>query len=210
MENCEEDLSVLFEHACPFSSDGQHCLSELIEYQSDDLRALMFSIQEMEKKERELFIKGYFLCASSIPRKYSTAFSPSKKRPRPTHDVENENNNNSSKEKQMAVYCLHNHRICKEAFVAIFDLKEKQHRWWLKQTREHEFSQMHGNTKRIPHNTISLEQNQEVVSFLERIATIHSLPDPTEKALILLPSQMTNSFLYTEYKQHKEFKNENV
>ena len=60
---------------------------------------------------------------------------------------------------------------------------------------------MHGNTKRLLTNTISLEWTRSIYGFIENFATIHGrLPHQfsDEKAL-LLPTHMTKRFVYRSY-----------
>ena len=67
---------------------------------------------------------------------------------------------------------------------------------------------IHGNTKRLPANTIPFTKTQSIIKFIEHFATVHALPLPgrlpgqysDEKAL-LLPSYMSKRYVYRQYCQ---------
>ena len=65
---------------------------------------------------------------------------------------------------------------------------------------------MHGNTKRLPANTVPSSDTQNIVQFISNFAATHALPLPgrilgqysDEKAL-LRPTDMTKHYVYRQY-----------
>ena len=77
-------------------------------------------------------------------------------------------------------YCLDgSSHICKVAFCAVTGFKIKSIKLLQKSFSESDVApQMHGNSKRIPHNALSLRDKSTVVNFIRKYAAIHGLPDP--------------------------------
>lgn len=55
-----------------------------------------------------------------------------------------------------------------------------------------------------------MQKKEEVVTFIETIARIHGLPDPSEDSVVLLPSNMGPSFLYDAYMENMTLQNKQV
>ena len=104
-------------------------------------------------------------------------------------------------------YYFHGKRVCKSTytFAHVFGLKR------FKNLVSHFeknvlVSQVHGNTKRLPANTIPFAKTQSIVQFIQHFATVHALPLPgrlpgqysDEKALLLL-SHTSKRYVYRQY-----------
>eukprot|EP00033_Pygsuia_biforma_P001514 GCRY01001709.1.p1 GENE.GCRY01001709.1~~GCRY01001709.1.p1 ORF type:complete len:237 (+),score=26.85 GCRY01001709.1:158-868(+) len=195
MDVQEKMLEDLFAHKCPF---GSSCVGNLSEDNKIALRNLMFSAAELEKKEKELFVKGYLLASSSFP---FTAQPPRKKR---------KTNNEDDTSREHFVYCFRKHKLCRTAFRTVFGISERNQKTWAKQILGNEILHVHGNTHNIPKNTSTIQEIEDIEAFLMQYANIHGLPDPAEKSTVLLPSEMNKTFLYKDYKQIKERNKEKV
>lgn len=99
-------------------------------------------------------------------------------------------------------------RVCKETFLFVHQMGPKRYKNLVAHfDKDGLVSRVHGNTKQLPANIISLETTKSVYHFIENFATIHALPLPgrlpsqfsDEKAL-LLPTHMTKRFVYREYR----------
>ena len=68
---------------------------------------------------------------------------------------------------------------------------------------------IHGNTKHLPPNTHPEEDALRALSFIDNIATVHGLtlpgrmPHHRNSDIVLLPSDMSKSFVYQKYKEHQ-------
>ena len=81
---------------------------------------------------------------------------------------------------------------------------------------QHHFDNMglvqrvHGNTKRLPSNTSSQVCVDRVLAFIDTTANVHGLPLPgrmpnhRDSDIILLPSDMSKSFVYHNYVESSE------
>ena len=104
-------------------------------------------------------------------------------------------------------YYFGGNRVCKETFLFVHEIGPKRYKNLVAHFDKNGLiSRMHGNTKRLPANTTSLERTKSIYNFIKNFSTIHALPLPgrlphqfsDEKAL-LLPTHMTKRFVYREY-----------
>lgn len=104
-------------------------------------------------------------------------------------------------------YYFGGNRVCKDTFLFVHGIGPKRYKNLVAHFDKNGLiSRMHGNTKRLPANTISLEWTKSIYNFIKNFSTIHALPLPgrlphqfsDEKAL-LLPTHMTKRFVYREY-----------
>ena len=63
----------------------------------------------------------------------------------------------------------------------------------------------HGNTKRLPKNTISLEDTTRIITFISNYARAHAMPVPGrlpnhKDKVMILPSDVTKFYVYPKYK----------
>ena len=98
-------------------------------------------------------------------------------------------------------------RVCKDTFLFVHGIGPKRYKNLVAHNDKNGLiSRVHGNAKRLPANTISLEWTRSIYNFIENFATIHALPLPgrlphqysDEKAL-LLPTHMIKRFVYRSY-----------
>ena len=77
-------------------------------------------------------------------------------------------------------YCLDwSSRICKAAFCAVTNCKAKTMKLLQKSFSDRDVApQMHGNSKSIPYNAISVKDKSNAVNFIQKYAAIHGLSDP--------------------------------
>ena len=103
------------------------------------------------------------------------------------------------------VLCLDgSSHICKVAFCAATGFKIKSIKLLQKSFSESDVApQLHGNSKRIPHNALSLRDKSIVVNFIRKYAAVHGLPDPGRlKGPIrdyVLESNVTMREVYKQY-----------
>ena len=64
----------------------------------------------------------------------------------------------------------------------------------------------HGNTKRLPANTLAFSVTEGVAQFISSFAAIHALPLPgripgqfSDERVLLLPSEMSKRYVYRQY-----------
>ena len=104
-------------------------------------------------------------------------------------------------------YYFGGNRVCKNTFLFVHNIGPKRYKNLVAHFDKNGLvSRMHGNTKQLPANAISLEKTKSIHHFIENFATIHALPLPgrlphqfsDEKAL-LLPTHMTKRFVYRQY-----------
>ena len=104
---------------------------------------------------------------------------------------------------QHTTFYFHKLRICLKAFHSIGQSRFK--------SLQHHYDQVgiiprvHGNSKRLPSNTSSQEDVDCVLSFIDTTANVHGLPLPgrmpnhRDSDVLLLPSDMSKSFVYRKY-----------
>ncbi len=68
------------------------------------------------------------------------------------------------------------------------------------------YSRLHGNSKRLPANTISVESTEMVTTFITNYGRSHGLPLPGRVSghrdkVIVLPSDITKAYVYDLYKK---------
>ena len=106
-------------------------------------------------------------------------------------------------------YYFRGKRVCKSMFIFVHGLGPKRFKNLVAHFEEHGLvPRVHGNTKRLPANTISMEKTRSILCFIEHFATVHALPLPgrlpgqfsDEKAL-LLPTHMSKRYVYRQYRQ---------
>lgn len=123
------------------------------------------------------------------------------------HRHKNETSMPDSIKRTPVNYYFCGNRVCKETFLFAHGIGPKRYKNLVAHFDKNGLiPRMHGNTKRLPANTISLEWTKSIYNFIENFATIHALPLPgrlphqssDEKAL-LLPTHMTKRFIYREY-----------
>lgn len=106
-------------------------------------------------------------------------------------------------------YYFQGKRVCKYTYRFVHGIGQKQYKNLVSHFEKHGLvPRVHGNVKRLPPNTVSLDRTKSVIQFISHFATIHALPLPgrlpgqfsDEKAL-LLPSHMSKRYVYRQYKQ---------
>ena len=105
-------------------------------------------------------------------------------------------------------YYFHGKRVCKHTYTFVHAVGPKRFKNLVAHFDRHGLvPRFHGNTNRLPANTIPFDKTQSIIRFIEHFATIHALPLPgrlpgqysDEKAL-LLPSHMSKRYVYRQYR----------
>ncbi len=106
-------------------------------------------------------------------------------------------------------YHFRGRRVCKATFTFVHAIGPKRFKNMVAHFHEHGLvPRVHGNTKRLPANTIPLAITKAVVAFIEPFAVIHALPLPgrlpgqfSDDKALLLPSHMSKRYVYRQYCQ---------
>lgn len=106
-------------------------------------------------------------------------------------------------------YSLCGHRVCKKTFLFVHAVESKHYKNLVTHFSESGLiPRRHGNTKRLPSNTVLLTVTLGIVEFILNYATIHGFHQPgrvpgiyNEEKMLLLPSHMTKQCVYREYRQ---------
>ena len=112
----------------------------------------------------------------------------------------------TEKQQRIEYYC-EGKRVCKSTYLFIHAIGPKRYKNLVKHFEQNGLVvRVHGNVKRLPTNTLSMERTKSVVQFVSHMATIHAQPllmrlpgqFSDEKAL-LLPSHMSKRSVYRQY-----------
>ena len=104
-------------------------------------------------------------------------------------------------------YYFHGRKVCKSTFLFLHAVGSKHFKNLVAHFTENGLTlRVHGNTKRLPANTVPFSDTQNIVHFISNFAAIHALPLPgripgqysDEKAL-LRPIDMTKRYVYRQY-----------
>ena len=116
----------------------------------------------------------------------------------------------ASTQRHTSLY-FHKLRICLETFLFVHSIGHSRFK-----SLQHHFDSLglvqrvHGNTKRLPCNTSPQECTDHVLAFIDTTANVHGLPLPgrmpnhRDSDVILLPSDMSKSFVYRKYVESSE------
>ena len=119
---------------------------------------------------------------------------------------ESRQSSDSSSIHRHTTFSFHKLRICQETFLFIHSIGHSRFK-----SLQHHFDEVgviprvHGNTKRLPSNTCSQEEVDCILTFIDTTASVHGLPLPgrmlnhRDSDVILLPSDMSKSFVYRKY-----------
>ena len=104
-------------------------------------------------------------------------------------------------------YWFCGYKVCKSTFLFVHAVGPKHYKNLISHFSESGLTpRRHGNTKRLPANTVPFSVTQSIVQFIINFATVHALPLPgripgvySEEKVLLLPSDMTKRHVYNEY-----------
>jgi hypothetical protein len=141
---------------------SENCLSV---FDVDEVYQLLLNFHEMSKEEKCMFILGKLHVMSRAGELTSHARKKGDKRQRVTFS-----------------YAFDHRQVCKQAFMFLHDLGEKQ----LKNIAKHLKSNgivppVHGNTGKVPSTTYPFEVVRDVVQFISNHAEVHGLPQPAAR-----------------------------
>ena len=106
-----------------------------------------------------------------------------------------------------ADYFIHGVKICLSTFQFIHCLSDKCFR---NLTQHYDMNglvtRVHGNSKRLPHNVLTLENTEKVTAFIKNYAPAHGLPLPGRvpgqcNKVIVLPANYLKAFVYRKYQE---------
>ena len=106
-------------------------------------------------------------------------------------------------------YFFHGKKVCKTTFMFAHAIGTKHFKNLVTHFNQNGLTpRTHGNSKRLPANTVPLSVSKDIVQFISNFATVHALPLPgrmpgvfsDEKAL-LVPSSMSKWYVYRQYEQ---------
>ena len=113
-------------------------------------------------------------------------------------------------------YYFHGKRVCKSTYTSAHAVGLKRFKNSMSHFDKNGLvPRVHGNTERLPSNTIPFAKTQSIIQFIQHFATVHALPLPgrlpgrysDEKAL-LLPSHMSKRYVHRQYCQACDEKGE--
>ena len=101
-------------------------------------------------------------------------------------------------------YFFHGHKVCKNLFLFVHSVGSKQHKNLVSHFVQNGLTlRTHGNTKRLPANTVPFSVTEGVVEF---ISTMHALPLPgrmpgqfSDEKVLLFSSDMSKRYVYRQY-----------
>ena len=102
-------------------------------------------------------------------------------------------------------FYIHGLHLCLTTYVHCFSRKRYQN--LVKQYHEHGlYPRVHGNTKRLPTNSLSTENRDYLKTFVTNYARAHGIPLPGRipghrNKVILLPTDITKLFVHSKYKE---------
>ena len=97
--------------------------------------------------------------------------------------------------------------MCKCTFIFVHSVGSKQFKNLVTHFMQNGLSlRTHGNTKRLPANTLAFSVTEGVAQFISSFAAIHALPLPgripgqfSDERVLLLPSEMSKRYVYRQY-----------
>ncbi len=121
----------------------------------------------------------------------------------------------SSSSYRYTTFYFHSLRICLKSFLFIHAVSHKR----FESLQKHIDSvglvpRVHGNVKRLPSNTRPREDMYRALGFIDNFSEIHGLPLPgrmpnhRDSDLVILPSDMSKSYVYKKYSENCEQSNE--
>lgn len=104
-------------------------------------------------------------------------------------------------------YWFLGYKVCKTTYLFLYDMGPKRYKNLIEHFSQYGLvSRVHGNTKRLPPNTIPFTISQDIVQFITNFATIHALPLPgrlpgqfSDDKALLLPTYMNKRHVYRMY-----------
>ena len=97
-------------------------------------------------------------------------------------------------------------RVCKRTYLFAHGVGEKRYRNLCKHFDANCVTpRIHKNTKKVPHNAYSAEEEKQVVTFIQNFADCHAMPLPgrmpnmKDYSVMMLPSDMTKSGIWKNY-----------
>ena len=156
------------------------CSSKLSEHA---IFSHILDTREMSKEEKDAYVIG------SLIENAKDTTKRGNKRKRTRHE-----------------YKFEGHKICKKAFMLIFDVGKRA----LQNLKDHKKShgltpRKHGNTGRTPHNALNYETLKCVIQFISNYGDEFGLPQPAAPRgvdgipVIYLPSDMTRKSIHAKY-----------
>ena len=112
---------------------------------------------------------------------------------------------------QHTTFYFHTLRVCLNAFLLIHAINHKR----FESLQKHIDSvgllpRVHGNVKRLPSNTRPPEDTFRALGFIDNFSEVHGLPLPgrmpnhRDSDLVILPSDMSKSYVYRKYAETGE------
>ena len=97
-------------------------------------------------------------------------------------------------------------QVCKKTYLFAHGVGEKRYRNLCKHFDANGVTpRIHKNTKKVPHNAYSAEEEKQVVTFIQNFADCHAMPLPgrmpnmKDYSVMILPSDMTKSGIWKNY-----------
>ena len=97
-------------------------------------------------------------------------------------------------------------QVCKKTYLFAHGVGEKRYRNLCKHFDANGVTpRIHKNTKKVPHNAYSAEEEKQVVTFIQNFADCHAMPLPgrmpnmKDYSVMMLPSDMTKSGIWKNY-----------
>ncbi|XP_060555741.1 uncharacterized protein LOC132716472 [Ruditapes philippinarum] len=173
----EWDSCVLFKHC--------NCENKCIEkFSSSDINDHILSIRDMLKEEKEQLIMTILNTV-----KISDADTRRGSRKRPT-----------------SLYCFEGKKICRQAFMILYDITDFSLRALCEHVHGHGVSpRKHGNTGRKPIHALHFDDVMKIVTFLRSYADENGLPQPAaprgrgDLPPIYLHSSLTKKAIHSIY-----------
>ena len=97
-------------------------------------------------------------------------------------------------------------QVCKKTYLFAHGVGEKRYRNLCKHFDVNGVTpRIHKNTRKVPHNACSAEQEKQVVTFIQNFADCHAMPLPgrmpnmKDYSVMMLPSDVTKSGVWNQY-----------
>ena len=177
--------------SCPFGPDSSPCCRQ---FQPEHYHEMRCWCSELTKQEKDLMIKGQLMAMTNTSKitKHST-----------THQ-----HSYQERVQQRTYYLRQGLSVCESTFRFLHCLGRSVYKAIRRSCREKGLApRVHGNTRRLPYNTISFDDVQLIVSFIRNYAEDHvillpgRIPGYKRTDLQLLPSCTTKRSVWLLYKE---------
>ena len=113
----------------------------------------------------------------------------------------------SVRSKPRSSYYIHGVQVCLSTYLYLHCVSRKRYQNLVQHYQQHGLCpRIHGNTKRLPVNSLPKDDTEYLTTFITNYARAHGMPLPGRipghrDKVMLLPSDITKVFVYNKYKE---------